>query len=205
MVPCGRTSLVVVGGSLGGYQALGDLLEQLPAELPAPVLIVQHVAPLSRLPEILAERTVLSVKWADRIENLQPGCVYFAPPGQHLRVTGRGRASARPGGKINFACPAVDPLFVSAARHYGGQVVAVVLSGRLQDGAAGAREISRAGGIVIAQDLATCVQPQMPRATAESTRTALMLPPKAIGHAIVSLTMVRGADALLGVDYAKSA
>jgi two-component system chemotaxis response regulator CheB len=122
-----------------------------------------------------------------------------------LRIARRGWASARPGEKINFACPAVDPLFSSAARYYGRQVIAVVLSGRLYDGAAGAREISRGGGVVIAQELGTCVAPQMPRAALESTSGALVLPPRAIGHAIVSLTMVRGAEALLGVDCPKSA
>lgn len=181
------------------------MLAQLPAELPAPVLVVQHVAPSSRLPEILADRTVLPVKWAASFENLQPGRIYFAPPGHHLRITGYRGASARPGDKVNFACPAVDPLFYSAARHYGREVVAVVLSGRLRDGARGAHEISRAGGIVIAQELATCAEPNMPSATLELTPTALVLPPRSIGHALVSLTMVRGTDALLGADYKKSA
>ena len=201
----GRASLVVVGGSLGGHQALGDVLEQLPLEFPAPVLVVQHVALSSKLPEILAERTVLRVKWADRIETVQPGHIYFAPPGHHLRISRYGHATARRGDKVNYACPAVDPLFYSAARYYGRQVIAVVLSGRLYDGAAGAREIRRAGGIVIVQELGTCAESNMPRAALASTPTAIMLPPRSIGHALVSLTMARGTDALLAADHAKSA
>ena len=203
-VPTGRASLVVAGGSLGAHRALADVLEQLPAELPVPVLVVQHIAPSSRLPQILADRTVLPVKWADRREKLQPGHVYVAPPEHHLRVTWRGLASAQRGDKVNFACPAVDPLFYSAARHYDRQVIAVVLSGKLRDGSAGARAISRAGGTVIVQELATCAEAEMPSATIESTPTALTLPPKSIGHAIVSLTMVRGAEALLGLDVAST-
>jgi two-component system chemotaxis response regulator CheB len=200
--PASRPSLVVAGGSLGGHQALADVLEQLPAELPASVLVVQHLGPSSWLREILAERTVLPVKWADSAENLQPGHIYVATPEHHLRITCRGRANSRRGDKINFACPAVDPLFYSAARHYGRQVIAVVLSGRLRDGAAGARAVSGAGGIVIVQALATCAAPEMPRAAIESTQTTLILPPRSIGHAIVSLTMRRGTDALLGVGVA---
>ena len=198
----GRATLVVAGGSLGGTQALVELVEQLPAELPVPVLVAQHIAPTSRLREILADCTDLAVKWADSTETLRPGHVYLAPPQKHLRLNCHGRACARPGEKVNFACPAVDPLFHSAARYYARRVIAVVLSGRLYDGAAGARAISRAGGAVFVQELATCADPAMPRATMESTPAALMLPPRSIAHAIVSLTMVRGADALLGFDVA---
>jgi two-component system chemotaxis response regulator CheB len=200
--PAGRASLVVAGGSLGGHQALADVLEQLPAELPVPLLVVQHVGASSWLREILAERTVLPVKWANGAENLQPGHVYVAAPEHHLRISRRGCMSSRRGDKVNFACPAVDPLFYSAARYYGRQVIAVVLSGRLRDGAAGARAISGAGGIVIVQAPATCAAPEMPRAAIESTHTTLILPPRSIGHAIVSLTMPRGTDALLGVGVA---
>ncbi len=196
----GGASLVVAGGSLGGTQALVELLEQLPAELPVPVLVAQHVAPSGRLREILADSSELPVKWADSTETLRPGHVYLAPPETHLRLSCRGRASARPGDKVNFACPAVDPLFHSAARYYDRRVIAVVLSGRLYDGAAGARAIGLAGGVVFVQELTTCADPAMPSATMMSTPTARMLPPKSIGHAIVSLTMVRGSDALLGFD-----
>lgn len=202
-LPAGRASLVVAGGSLGGYQALADVLEQLPAELPVPVLVVLHVAPSSRLSEILAERTALPVKWAGRGDALKAGHIYVAPPEHHLRVTRPGYASAQPGNqKVNFACPAVDPLFHSAATYYGRGVIAVVLSGRLNDGAAGARAVSDAGGTVIVQDLATCSKTDMPIATIESCPTALTLPPTSIGHAIVCLTMVRGSEALLGLDVA---
>lgn len=192
----------MAGGSLGGYQALADVLEQLPAQLPVPVLVVQHVSRASRLREILADRTVLPVKWAANAETLQPGHVYVAPAGHHLRVSRLGHATALQGDRINFACPAVDPLFYSAARYYNRQVIAVVLSGRLHDGAAGAGAVSRAGGTVIVQDVATCLERGMPTATIASTHTTLMLPPRSIGHAIVSLTMVRGAEALFGLDVA---
>lgn len=198
--PVGRALVVVVGGSLGGYQALADVLEQLPGELPVPVLVVQHVTRSSWLREILANRTALPVKWADRRENLQPGHVYVAPPDHHLRISRPGYASAHRGQKVNFACPAVDPLFYSAARYYNRHVIAVVLSGRLHDGAAGARAISLAGGTVIVQDVATCLEPDMPKASIESSRTAVILPPRSIGLAIVGLTMTGGTEALLGLD-----
>jgi two-component system chemotaxis response regulator CheB len=169
------------------------------------VLIVLHVARSSRLPEVLQARTVLPVKWADIREDLQPGHIYVAPPEHHLRISCHGHASAQRGQKVNFACPAVDPLFYSAARYYNRQVIAVVLSGRLRDGAAGAQAISCAGGTVIVQELATCAEAEMPTATIESTPTALRLPPRSIGHAIVCLTMARGTDALPGLDVASTA
>ena len=198
----GRASVIVIGGSLGGYPALLELLEPLPADLPVPVLIAQHIAAPSRLPETLSRRTPLRVSWAENFQTLRPGHVYIAPPRHHLLISGRGRARAQHGDKVNFACPAMDPLFYSAARHYGSEVIAVTLSGRLHDGVEGARAVSRAGGIVIAQDLDSCLEPEIPTATIAATHTPLVLPPTSIGHAIVALTMVRGAEALLGVDGA---
>jgi two-component system chemotaxis response regulator CheB len=118
---------------------------------------------------------------------------------RHLVVTSRGLARLRAGARVNFACPAADPLFRSASRHYGRRTLGVVLSGGLFDGAAGAEAIRRAGGVVLVQDPESCVATGMPLAAIRRGRVRLVLPPASIGHAVTSLTMVPGADALLGV------
>lgn len=193
-------SLVVVAASLGGLDALGQMLEPIPRELPVPVLIVQHLARPSWLPELLERRTRLPIQWAASAQMLLPGQVYVAPPERHLVISGEGRARTHRGDRVNYACPAADPLFFSAARYYGARTLGVILSGRLHDGAAGADAVRRAGGTVIVQDAASCVAPSMPAAAVRGGQARLALPPESIGHAIVSLTMMPGASALFGIQ-----
>src|SRR4051812_16267648 len=109
------TFIVVVGASLGGVRALLRMLPSLPAEFPAPVLVVLHIgAHPSRMPALLAERGVRNVAQAVDGDVPEPGRIYFAPPDHHMVLEGGTIRIAR-GPKEHHSRPAIDPLFRSAA------------------------------------------------------------------------------------------
>jgi two-component system, chemotaxis family, protein-glutamate methylesterase/glutaminase len=134
-------------------EALVALIQDLPADLPAALFVVLHVAATetSVLPKILERRSQLPVKHAVDGEPIILGHVYVAPPDRHLLVH-KDHVRVVRGPRENNHRPAVDPLFRSAALAYGPRVVGVVLSGSLDDGAAGLQTISRAGGVGVVQD-----------------------------------------------------
>ncbi len=192
--------IVVIAASLGGISTIESILAGTPAELPVPVVVVQHLSDRqpSWLVEILAPRVRLPVRWIEHREPLRAGVVHVAPVGHHVVVDEQRRGLLLDTPRINHCRPAADPLFTSAATHYGSGTIAVVLTGRLCDGASGARVVQRAGGVVIAQDPATCTAPGMPQAAIAAGGVHFVLPPVAIARALVALTMMPGARAMFG-------
>ena len=185
--------VVVVGGSAGSLDPLLQLAAALPVGLPGSVAVTIHVGERarSRLPAILERRGQLPAVHAQTGEVLQPGRIYVAPPGCHLLIPA-GTVELSGGPRMNRARPAIDAMFASAARWFGDRVVAVVLSGVLDDGAVGAALIEEAGGLVVVQDPEEAAQPSMPQAALAAAPAAIALPGARLGEAVGGMLGGRG-------------
>jgi two-component system, chemotaxis family, protein-glutamate methylesterase/glutaminase len=183
-----RDGVLAIGGSAGGIEALVELAADLPADLPACVLVTIHVGGNARsnLPHILSRAGPLPAAHARHGEPLLPGRIYVAPPDFHL-LAGSGVARLSSGPRVNRHRPAVDVMFASAARWAGPRVVAVVLSGVLDDGAVGAALVARAGGRVVVQDPADAVFDSMPRSAWAAVPAATAVPAARLGKVIGEL------------------
>jgi two-component system chemotaxis response regulator CheB len=184
----GRTlqrDVVVVGASAGGVEALATLVSGLPPDLPAAAFVVLHVLPgrASVLPKILGRACALPVAAAVDGERIERGRIYVAPPDHHMLLA-HGHVSLAMGPPENGHRPALDPLFRSAARAYGRRVIGAVLSGALDDGAAGLRMISDQGGLALVQDSRDALYPSMPSSALEHDPTARSVPIAQLAAAI---------------------
>lgn len=168
--------MIVIGASAGGVQALIDLVARLPADLPAAVLVVLHLGPgKSALPDILTRSGPLQACHPADGEQLRPGRIYAAPPDLHM-VLRDSRIMLVRGPRENGHRPAIDVLFRSAARAYGGRVVGLVLTGNLDDGTAGLLAIKRQGGVTMVQDPHEAAYPSMPVSALENVEVDHVLP-----------------------------
>jgi two-component system, chemotaxis family, protein-glutamate methylesterase/glutaminase len=181
--------VVVVGASEGGVETLIKLIEKLPKDFPAAVLIVQHLSPHrpSMLPYILSRSSKLAVSAATNLETIKPGHIYVAPPDQHLIIEDGNLRLVR-GPKENFSRPSVDVLFRSAAVVFGPRVIGVILSGAMGDGASGLQAIKSAGGVAIIQDPNEALNPSMPLAAAQEVQIDTILPVAKIADELVKLS-----------------
>jgi two-component system chemotaxis response regulator CheB len=185
--------VLLIGASTGGPQALGGIIAAIGGVIDrAPVLITQHMPPT--FTTILSEHLArLSGRPAHEPKDGEPilaGHIYVAPGGRHMRVNrvdGTAVAQIDNGPPVNFCKPAVDPLFASAAKVWGGWNLAVVLTGMGSDGTQGAGEIVAAGGNVLAQDEATSVVWGMPGSVANAGLCAAVLPLERIAAKITRL------------------
>jgi two-component system, chemotaxis family, protein-glutamate methylesterase/glutaminase len=193
--------VVVVATSLGGRDALEQLLAPFPADFAAPILVVQHLDARvnSHLPELLARRTSLSVRHAESGETLRPATVYVASPGRHLIVGANRRCVLSDGPPVRYTRPAADPLVVSAADVFGARTLGVILTGRLRDGSSGADAIRHAGGVVLAQAPDSCRAAAMPEAAIALGVVDLVLPLASLGVAVLALATMRSACASYGI------
>jgi two-component system, chemotaxis family, protein-glutamate methylesterase/glutaminase len=154
--------LVAIGASLGGVEALITLVAGLPKDFPAYVAVVQHIGfQRSVLPELLSRAGPLKASHPRDRERLRLGKIYVAPPDQHLLVTPDSVRLSR-GPRENHTRPAIDPLFRTAALHWGRSAIGVVLTGELDDGTAGLAAIKACGGCTVVQDPQEAVAPSMP-------------------------------------------
>jgi two-component system, chemotaxis family, protein-glutamate methylesterase/glutaminase len=194
--PGKKPAVLVIGSSTGGPEALAKVLPQLPANLPVPVLLVQHMPPVftRQFAQRLDRLCSLRVVEASDGSPLVPGVAHLAPGDFHL-VVRAGRAGGVNGGGLttglhqgppeNFCRPAVDPLFRSVVAAYDGAVLGVVLTGMGADGRNGAGEIRAGGGTVIVQDQASSVVWGMPGAVSQAGFADEVLPLERIPEAIV--------------------
>ncbi len=162
-------SMVLIGVSTGGPNALAKVIPGLPAGLGVPVFIVQHMPPMftRSLAESLDKQSALRVKEAEHNELAQPNTVYIAPGGKQMKLApGQGRnplIQITDDPPENNCKPSVDTLFRSAAFHFPGRACAVIMTGMGSDGTLGLRLIKRHASRVIAQDEASCVVFGMPK------------------------------------------
>ena len=165
-------SLVVVGSSAGGIEALSILVGGLHADFPAPVVLAQHLDPTrpSQLGQILERKSKLPVVMVGEDTPLENGKVYVVPSNQHV-VIRDGHVGFQPH-HDDRPRPSVDLLLSSAAKVYGERLIAVVLTGSGSDGASGAVDVKDQGGVVVIQNPKTAAHPSMP----------LALPPTAVDH-----------------------
>jgi len=156
-------TLVVIGASAGGVEALLKLTNRLPETFQAAVLIVIHVSSQvpSYLPQVLGRQCKLPVTHAKNGEPIQAGHVYIAPPDHHLIVQD-GKLRLSHGPRQNGHRAAIDLLFESAARNHKKGVLGVILSGMLDDGSRGLHTIKRCDGITVVQDPEDALYPSMP-------------------------------------------
>ena len=195
----GQVDVIAVGISTGGPQALNQMLPQLPADLPVPVLLVQHMPPVftKSLADDLNKRCAITVVEGTDGQEAVPGHVFIAPGGKQMKVV---RESTRLKIRItddppeNNCLPSVDYLFRSVTRVFGPNAVAVIMTGMGTDGAQGCRQMKQRGAKIIAQDEASCVVFGMPRGPVEEGIADLVLPLNDIAAQIVRLAR-RGAVA----------
>lgn len=156
--------VITIGASTGGPQALHKILAQLPANLPVPVICIQHISQgfLQGLVNWLDSESLVKVKIASNGEIPQPGTVYFAPDKNHLELDAQGKFIYSSSLPVDGHCPSVTVTFKSVAKFYGRAAMSILLTGMGRDGASGMQYISDAGGITIAQDEKTCVVFGMP-------------------------------------------
>jgi two-component system, chemotaxis family, protein-glutamate methylesterase/glutaminase len=158
-----RRDIVVIGASAGGLTPLCTLIQGLPTELPAAVFVVLHVGSASALHEVLRRCGRTNVIRAEDGQPIEEGRVYVAPPSVHLALAPDSvRLSHGP--RENRHRPSIDVLFRSASQHFGPRVVGVLLSGALDDGAAGLFSIKARGGLALVQEPDNAAVPDMPRA-----------------------------------------
>jgi two-component system chemotaxis response regulator CheB len=166
--PRNGRSLIALGSSTGGTEALRRIFEAIPGDLP-PIAVVQHMLPgfMPAFAERLDRTSAAAVKVAEDGEPLRPGAVYLAPSDCHLAVVRRGAglaAQLRAGERVSRHLPSVDVLFQSVAEACGPHALGAILTGMGEDGARGLLQMRQKGARTLGQDEATCVVYGMPRA-----------------------------------------
>ena len=118
---------IVMGTSMGGFEALKKILAPLPVDFPVPVLVVRHQAANScdYIINSLNDACQLKFKYAEQGDHPRPGTVYLAPPDRHLLINKTGHLQLSEHERVNFSRPAIDPLFKSVAQVYAAGVLAV--------------------------------------------------------------------------------
>ncbi len=180
--------IIVIGGSAGATGPLKEILGRLPVDIPAAIFIVLHIPShgIGILSTVAAAAGKLPVREAESGMIIENGHVYLAAPDHHLLLAPNHIMLGR-GPRENMVRPAIDPLFRSAALHYGPRVIGVVLSGLLSDGAAGLTAVKRCGGMALVQDPKDAIADEMPLRALESTTVDLCVPSARIGDVLSDL------------------
>lgn len=177
MAVMANRDIVVIGASAGGIEALQQLLGGLPADLDAAIFVVLHTSKHagSVLPNILGRCTNIPAFHPEDMTRLEKRHIYIAPPDFQMLLE-RNVIRVIQGPRENLHRPAIDPLFRSAAAHFGNRVIGVILTGLLDDGTSGLMVVRTRGGVAIVQDPATALFSSMPQSALEQVPDAMVLP-----------------------------
>ncbi|MDZ8186070.1 MAG: chemotaxis protein CheB [Nostoc sp. ChiSLP02] len=184
-----KFGIVAIAASAGGVTAIRKVLCGLPSDFPAPILCLQHLSPFDTnvLAQVLQLRTHLTVRWAHRGEQLIAGVVYVCPPEHYFVVDVNGTISLAQQATKHGWHHGVNGFFESVAQSYANRAVVVVMTGTGKGGAEGVQEVSRRGGIVLAQDRASSVAYGMPQAAIATGCVNRVLPCEQIAPLLVRL------------------
>jgi len=185
--------MIVIGGSLGGCDALRKILKRLPAGFGLPIAAVLHRHRESgdMLVPVVQRGCRLRVSEAEDKEPIKPGRVYLCPADYHLMID-RDYLTLSTDDPVSFARPSVDVLFESAAEWQRQQAIAVILTGSGSDGSRGARRIEEYGGTVLVQDPKDAEGPWMPAAAIAATRSPTVLTLAEIAKKLIAVAAHRG-------------
>ncbi len=191
-----QCQLIIIGCSLGGLNAMRVLLPGLAKDHDVPIVLIQHRDKSSglSLSSALQRMTHLKVQDADDKTEIDNGRLYVAPAGYHLLVEERS-FSLSTDLPVHYAMPSIDVAFESAARSFGSELMAIILTSSSSDGAEGAAIVESRGGCVIVQDPATAENGTLPRAALAATKAAKVARLDDIGPLVTKLLNTKG-----GVD-----
>jgi two-component system, chemotaxis family, protein-glutamate methylesterase/glutaminase len=189
-----KIEVVALGASTGGPVVLKNILEALGPGFPAPLLIVQHMAPgfVTGLAEWLQQSTLLPVRVAQDREQILPGHAYLAPDGYHMRVDRFSRIDLSTGAPVNGMRPAISPLFRSLAEFFGPKAAGILLTGMGSDGVAELDLMKARGAVTIAQDKESSVVFGMPGEAVKSGAAIYILGPGQIAELLKVLVKTKG-------------
>lgn len=172
---------------------MAELLPSLPADFPVGIALVQHLETgFDRsYADWLNEQSRLEIRLAQDGDRLQPGVCLIAPNGSHLVFSGN-RLQLEDSPPVLNQRPAVNKLFSTAAQHLGGEVLAVIMTGMGNDGAAGCVDIVRRGGVVLAQSRESCAVYGMPKAAVEAGGSSRIVPLDQLAQTMIHLAGAHG-------------
>lgn len=185
-----QVEAIAIGASAGGVEALSAVLPALRRECGVPTFVVIHL-PRERpslLAQLFASKCSLTVNEAVDKQPIEPGVIYFAPPDYHLLVDGD-HVALSIDDLVHYSRPSIDVLFQSAADRYGAGLLALVLSGANQDGAAGLKYVAAAGGQTLVQRPDSAVASQMPEAALAAAPRSLVLDLKELAATLSTLNV----------------
>lgn len=181
--------IIVIGASTGGPQAFQTILTKLPADFSIPIICVQHISEgfLDGLVQWLSGMCAMKVDRAREGSVPMPGTIYFPQEGKHLKFDGGGRFALSSEPSYHAHRPSITETMKSAAEHYESAVLSILLTGMGSDGAEGMQEVTRAGGITIAQDEKSSIVFGMPKQAIELGAAQLVIPLVEIAATLIRL------------------
>lgn len=192
----GPYDAVLIGASFGGPKAIEAILAALPADFPAPIVVCQHITPghTEQWAQRLGNHSKLIVTEAVNNERMQPGHVYIAPAGRHLRfirLDGHYRIRLDADLSDSLHVPSIDAMFTSAAKAIGARVLAVLLTGMGTDGAQGLLALRRTGAYTLAESEESAQSYSMPGAAVSLGAVTEELPLDALAKRVAELGSAR--------------